>query len=69
MRITTGLRKVGSWLLTDDEVAAMRHWISDCPWADLDEDDIAELTREEVVAGVATHYAGGVRAFLDSLEV
>lgn len=55
-------------LLTGDEVAAMGFWIADCPWADLDGDDVADLSREEIVAGIEEHYEGGVRSFLATLS-
>lgn len=73
MPTTTGpaLYQIHRWLLTGDEVAAMRHWLGDCVagWRDLDLDDVAELTPEEVVAGVQRHYDGGVRGFLQELDI
>ncbi len=49
-------------------VKAMRNWIADCSWPDLPPEEVAELTEAEVVAGVAKHYAGGVEAFLRTME-
>lgn len=53
-------------------VAAMREWIDDCGFPDVEQDDegnvSAHLTPEEVVAGVDYHYDGGLDAFLATLE-
>jgi hypothetical protein len=69
MNLATRIHDIHGHLLTDEELAAMRHWIADCPWADLDLDDIDGMTNDDVVLGVLQHYAGGLRAFLDDLEV
>lgn len=45
-----------------DEVEAMRSWVEDCPWQDVD--DPAALMDGEIVAGVERNYEGGVRQFL-----
>ncbi len=52
-------------LLTDKAaITAMRDWIKDCPWGDMEESDIDELSDIEVIRGVANHYSGGVKEFL-----
>ena len=49
-------------------VEAMRDWIFECTWGDLEEDERDELTDVQVVRGVARHYSGGVAQFMaDSL--
>jgi hypothetical protein len=53
-------------ILTAEELAAAREWIADCVWRDLDADDVAELTDEEVTRGVARHYDGGLAAFRET---
>ena len=50
-------------------IKAMRDWIADCSWLDLPPEEVADLTEAEVLAGVARHYAGGVEAFLHTMEV
>lgn len=41
-------------------ISAARSWIADCEWTNLDGDeDIADLTDPEVVAGVQKYYGGG----------
>jgi hypothetical protein len=49
--------------MSNELIEAMRLWISDCSWPDLDPDDIPHLLPEEVVAGVRRHYQGGVAQF------
>ena len=44
-------------------VAEARGWLADCTWADVDGEDIAELSAAEVLLGVQRHYVGGVDAF------
>ena len=55
---------VHDWLWVEEAVDAMREWLSECTWADIDTDDVADLTASEVVSGVRRHYEGGVQAFL-----
>ena len=55
-------------LLSNKEaIAAMREWIKDCVWADMEESDMNEISDIEVVRGVARHYAGGIAEFLRSM--
>jgi len=49
-------------LYTPEQIQAMREWISDCQWADIDED--TELTEWEILRGVALNYEGGLAAFI-----
>ena len=50
--------------VTPDQIAAMREWVADCSWGDMDEESLAELTDEQIIRGVNKHYDGGIRAFL-----
>lgn len=49
---------------TGVDIEAMREWISDCQWGDLDTEDIADLSELEVLAGVHRSYDGGLPAFM-----
>lgn len=42
----------------------MRSWIADCPWGDLEGQDVSELSAIEVVGGVRRFYEGGLVQFL-----
>ena len=42
-----------------------RDHISDCQWADLEDDDIKNLTDSEIINGISKHYSGGWPQFLD----
>lgn len=52
---------------TGTDIAAMREWISDCQWRDLEPDDIAELTPIQVLAGVNRNVDGGLREFITNM--
>ena len=52
---------------TDQDIAAMREWISDCQWADLDADGIDELSAIEVLQGVERNVDGGLVEFMSSM--
>lgn len=45
-----------------------RWWIAECDWANLDPEDIAELTNHEVRIGVSHHYDGGWTGFCEEYE-
>lgn len=45
-------------------IKAMREWVADCCWADLDPEEIAELTDDQIIEGVRLHYDGGLEAFV-----
>lgn len=47
-----------------ETVTAARGWLSDCSWADADQDVIAALTDACVMGAVARHYEGGTAAFI-----
>lgn len=45
-------------------LADMRGWLSECEWADVDAEDIAEMSAEQVLRAVCDHHDGGVVGFL-----
>lgn len=45
-------------------IGEARGWISDCVWANLEPDDVDDLTDEEIRRGVQRHYDGGWDAFV-----
>jgi hypothetical protein len=50
--------------LTPNQLLEARNWIRDCcPWRDLETEEIDELTDEEVTAGIARHFSGGISEF------
>ncbi|MEH1995900.1 peptide ABC transporter substrate-binding protein [Nostoc sp.] len=50
--------------LTPNQLLEARSWIKDCcPWGDLDEEEVDGLTDDEVTAGIARHFEGGVSKF------
>lgn len=49
--------------LTPEELQEARGWIADCAWADLDPEDIDDLTDEQVLRGIARNYDGGIAGF------
>lgn len=42
----------------------MRAWVADCDWVDVDSDNVAGLTDEQIIGGVDRHYDGGLWQFL-----
>lgn len=55
-------------LLTPEQLTDARDWVADCVWADLDADDVTELTDVQVTRGIARHYDGGVAQFIADSE-
>lgn len=45
-------------------ITAMREWISDCQWLDLEPAEIAKLTPFEVLAGIERNVDGGIADFI-----
>ena len=41
-----------------------REWIKDCEWANIDDEEIDELSDLEVLSGIENHYDGGLRQFV-----
>jgi len=52
------------WPFPADVLDAMRGWIADCSWRDLEPEDAFELTPDEVMRAVKRHYEGGVSQFI-----
>jgi hypothetical protein len=44
--------------------AEARTWIAGCEWADLDEDEIRELTDAQALSGAARKAGGGLEGFI-----
>ncbi|MEH2050917.1 peptide ABC transporter substrate-binding protein [Nostoc sp.] len=51
--------------LTPNQLLEARDWIKDCcPWGDLhDEEQVDELTDDEVTTGIARNFSGGISQF------
>ena len=50
--------------LTPNQLLEARSWIKDCcPWRDLNELEVDGLTDDEVTAGIARHFEGGISEF------
>jgi hypothetical protein len=50
--------------LTPKQLLEARGWIKDCcPWGDLQEEQVDDLTDEEVTAGIERNFSGGIREF------
>jgi hypothetical protein len=45
-----------------DVIREARRWAADCEWIE-DREDIADLTDEQVIAGIRAHYDGGWAQF------
>lgn len=45
----------------------MRDWVKDCQWGDITEEDIDEMSDEEIIKGIKKHYSGGLKGFLQSI--
>lgn len=52
--------------MTKEQIQYAREWISECVWADLEEEQIKELSDEQVIKGVKKHFCGGIPAFIES---
>lgn len=48
----------------DAQIPAMREWIADCDWGDLEACEVQHLTDAAVLRGVARWYDGGVAGFM-----
>ena len=55
--------------ISPEMIDAMKEWISDCQWSDLDDSEIDELSDQEVLNGVKKHYDGGVKQFIKDLNL
>ncbi len=50
-----------------EQIAAMREWVKDCQWPDLDSEAIAELTAFQILAGIEQHVCGGIDEFITTM--
>ena len=46
-----------------EEIKDMRDWLKDVQWADLDSEEVDDLSDEEVLQGVNINYEGGLKNF------
>lgn len=56
-------------VISSEQLSAMRDWVSECVWLDIEPEDVAELTERQIVRGIERHYVGGVEAFLEDMGV
>lgn len=55
--------------LTEKQLSEARDWIKDCIWGDLDQDDVDDLSNEQIIKGIQDNYNGGLKQFvLDSKD-
>jgi hypothetical protein len=51
-------------MLNPRELKEAREWIAECQWRDIDsEEDVEELSDEEITEGIAKHFDGGIESF------
>jgi hypothetical protein len=56
----------GHTFLTKQMIEDARDWVSECEWADMDDDDLSELTDKQIIQGITRHFDGGWSGFLAS---
>lgn len=44
-----------------------RDWIADCQWADLEPEDVGDLTDAQALSGVARKFDGGLDGFVTAI--
>lgn len=50
--------------LSQEELTLARDWIKECIWReDFTEEEVDELSDEEVEKGIARHFSGGIEEF------
>jgi hypothetical protein len=54
--------------MTPTMIREAKSWLSDLLFADVDEEDIEEMSDLEIVQGVARHYDGGIEQFIKNNE-
>ncbi len=52
---------------TGTDIKAMREWVSDCQWEDVDEGEIEELSDKQILRGVDAHVHGGLHEFIHNM--
>jgi hypothetical protein len=55
-------------LITTDEIEAMRYWLADDVWLNMDGDIVFAMEPADILAHVQAHYEGGAGAFLAELH-
>lgn len=54
--------------MNETDIEAMRWWIGDCAWGDMDEESIAALTEGQILRGIARWYDGGIAGFMADIQ-
>jgi hypothetical protein len=55
---------MGKMMLTQKEIEEAKAWILDCQWLDIhSEDDLDDLSNEEIEQGIDKHFDGGLEQF------
>lgn len=57
--------------LSPSEIEEARDWIKDCigSWRDIEsEEDVDDLSDQEVIAGIKKHFSGGIEAFKQTVN-
>lgn len=55
-------------MLNNYQLQLAREWIKEClpSFIDLEEDDVDQLTDQQIVNGIKRHYAGGLAEFISN---
>ena len=51
------------------DIKEMRDWAKDCQWGDISDEDIDEMSDQEIIKGIKKHYSGGVEQFLKDINI
>jgi len=52
--------------LNSAQIKEAKEWLSDCIFADVEPEEIAEMSDDVIVRAVARHYDGGIESFVQS---
>jgi hypothetical protein len=61
-------RKTAAEIRRRELIREARGWIADCQWGDIGPDDVADLSDDEVIAGVNKFFEGGWAEFARNAE-
>jgi hypothetical protein len=56
-------------IYTQQEITDMKDWIKDVYWADMDSEDVDDLSDEEVLGGIERFYDGGLKGWRQSARL
>ena len=51
-------------ILNPSQLRDARDWIAENTWADMEAEDVANLSDAEVINGIVRHYCGGIEGFI-----